>query len=189
MRPIEERVDLVFIQALRCVEYRLPRSPELRRPGALLALGLRYGLVGAAAAHHLIVTATETESEELGALFFGWPMMVEDHVRFEVQHRLAFDTSEAMPMLLGRIAKRPLQIHLSQHPELVPVERCLQIVVEEFMREHDATIISGWPVYHRRRARRIFEQLAYDSLGFAVRFYERRECGIEEVPEIALIGD
>ena len=81
MRPIEERVDLIFWQALKCVEYRIPKEPALKRPGTLLSLGLRYGLMGAAAAHYLIMTSTETESEELGELFFSWPGMVEDHVR------------------------------------------------------------------------------------------------------------
>lgn len=189
MRPIEERVDSVFWQALKCVEYRIPRRTDLKRPGLLLSLGLRYGLMGAAAAHHLILTSTEAESEELGALFFSWPGMVEDHVRLDVRHRLPFLCSETMPMLLGRLAKRPLQIHLSQHPELVPVRRCLEIVVEEFTREHESAITAGWPFYARPRARRIFSEVAQESLAFAKRFYDRRECGIAEIAEIALIGD
>jgi len=189
MRPIEERVDLVFLQALRCVEYRIPRQTGLRRPGDVLALGLRYGLMGAAAAHYLILTSTEAESEELGDLFTAWPSMVEDHVRWEIRHRLEFTASDAMPMLLGRLAKRPLQIHLSQHPELVPLQRCLEIAVEEFSREHASSIVAGWPLFARRKARRIFDQVGDDSLSFAVRFYERREYGIDEIPEIALIGD
>jgi hypothetical protein len=189
MRPIEERVDLIFWQALKCVEYRIPREPCLKRPGALLSLGLRYGLMGAAAAHYLILTSTESESEELGALFFEWPAMVEDHVRWEIRHRLPFPSSEAMPVLLGRLAKKPLQIHLSQHPELVPVGRCLEIVVEEFTREHEATIVAGWNVFSRKKARRAFHKTSQESLTFAKRFYERRECGIDEIPEIALIGD
>ncbi len=182
-------MDLVFWQALRCVEYRLPRQSELRRPGFLLALGLRYGLMGAAAAHHLILTATEAEAEDLGECFRTWPSMVEDHLRYEVRHRLPFATSDAMPMLLGRLAKRPLQIHLSQHPELVPVRRCLEIVVEEYTKEHEGALAADWPFFLRNRARRLFEDASRQSLGFALRFYERRECGIEEVPEIALIGD
>jgi hypothetical protein len=189
MRPIEERVDLIFWQALKCVEYRIPREPALKRPGMLLSLGLRYGLMGAAAAHYLINTSTESESEELGALFFAWPGMVEDHVRWEVRHRLPFPSSEAMPVLLGRLAKKPLQIHLSQHPELVAVDRCLEIVVEEFCKEHEATIVAGWHPFARRKAKKAFERVTHDSLAFANRFYDRRECGIDEIPEIALIGD
>lgn len=189
MRPIEERVDFVFLQALRCVEYRIPRPEGMRRPGLLLALGMRYGLMGAAAAHYLILSATESESVELGELFRGWPSMVEDHVRYDVRHRLPFPSSDAMPMLLGRLAKRPLQIHLSQHPELVPVHRCLEIVAEEFSREHEAAICADWPFYLRARAKRTFDAVGRESLNFACRFYERREYGIEEVPEIALIGD
>jgi hypothetical protein len=189
MRPIEERVDFAFYQALKCVEYRIPRNAHLRRPGALLALGLRYGLMGASAAHFLILTSTEAESEELGELFHSWPGMVEDHVRWEIRHRLPFPSSDAMPMLVGRMAKRPLQIHLSQHPELVPLEKCLDIAVEEFAREHLATIQAGWPIFARRKARKLFSESCEQSKAFAMRFYERREWGIEEVPEIALIGD
>jgi hypothetical protein len=189
MRPIEERADQVFWQALKCVEYRIPRNTGLRRPGLLLALGLRYGLMGAAAAHYLILTSTEAESEFLGDVFREWPGLVEDHLRFEVRHRLPFPTSDAMPLLLGRLAKRPLQIHLSQHPELVPVRRCLEIVVEEYTNEHETAITADWPFYRRSRARKLFEAIGRDSLGFAYRFYQRQECGIEEVPEIALIGD
>lgn len=189
MRPIDERVDLVFLQALRCVEFRIPRDTGLKRPGEVLSLGLRYGLMGAAAAHYLILTSTEAEAEELGDLFTAWPAMVEDHVRWEVRHRLEFKASDAMPMLLGRLAKRPLQIHLSQHPELVPVRRCLEIAVEEYTREHDSTIVTGWPLYARRKARRQFDEVSRISLEYANRFYERRECSIDEIPEIALIGD
>jgi hypothetical protein len=189
MRPIEERVDLVFWQALKCVEYRLPRDAALRRPGALLALGLRYGLMGAAAAHFLILSSTEAEAEELGPLLYSWPSMVEDHVRWDVQHRLPYSSSEAMPVLVGRLAKKPLQIHLSQHPELVPVDRCLEIAVEEYAREHVATIVAGWPLLSRGKARRAFRKSCDESLAYANRFYERREWGIDEIPEIALIGD
>lgn len=189
MRPIEERVDLVFWQALKCVEYRVPREPSLKRPGMLLALGLRYGVMGAAAAHHLILTSTEAEAEELGTLFMAWPAMVEDHVRWEVRHKLPFLSSEAMPVLIGRLAKKPLQIHLSQHPELVPVDRCLEIAVDEFARQHEATIVAGWNLFTRGKARRAFQKTCDDSLAFAKRFYERRECSIDEIPEIALIGD
>lgn len=189
MRPIEDRAELVFWQALRCVEYRIPRHAGLRRSGVLLALGLRYGLVGAAAAHHLILTCTEAEAENLSDLFCAWPSMVEEHFRFDVRHRLPFPTSDAMPMLLGRLAKRPLQIHLSQHPELVPVRRCLEIVAEEFTREHEAALVADWPFFLRGRGRRLFEQVGRESLGYALRFYDRREYGLEEVPEIALIGD
>jgi hypothetical protein len=189
MRPIEERVDGVFWEALKCVEYRIPRAPELRRPGALLALGLRYGLTGASAAHFLILTATEEESEDLSELFCSWPALVEQHVRFVIRDRLPFAWTDSMPSLMGKLAMKPLKMHLSQHPELVPVRRCLEIVLEEFLLEHEPAIVAGWPMLGRRKARRLFAQLGWESLEFAQLFYERRECGIEEVPEIALIGD
>ena len=62
-------------------------------------------------------------------------------------------------------------------------------MVDEFTKEHEATIVAGWNLFTRNKARKIFEKTTRDSLYYAKRFYERRECEIDEIPEIALIGD
>ena len=66
MRPIEYRVDTAYMQALKCVEFRLPRDPRLPRDEYLLSLGLRYGLAGAAATHQLLLSAGEDDEEPVG---------------------------------------------------------------------------------------------------------------------------
>ena len=88
MDPIDVRVDTTFTQALRCVQYRLPFSEGYRVPGYLFALGIRYGMVGMAASHHLLVTADDHEEARVLSLAESWPELVEDHVRWDVAHRL-----------------------------------------------------------------------------------------------------
>src|SRR5438034_9056524 len=107
MEPIDVRADTTFSQALRCVQYRLPRADGYRSPGYVLALGMRYGLIGVAACHHLLVTSEEFEESRILSVIGGWPDLVEDHARWEMVHRLPFPAPPSLPHLVGRIASLP----------------------------------------------------------------------------------
>jgi hypothetical protein len=189
MKPIYERADIAFMQALRCVEFRIPKLGRLKRPGYLVALGLRYGMIGVAASHHLLITADDDEEVELLDLIASFPRMVEDHVRWDVEHRLPIETSKMLPIYLAKLSAHPLEIYFPLYRRLCPLDHCLNHVIDAYTREHDSAIRDGWNLFQRRRAMKDFQDAAEQSATYAKHFFERRQADLDEVPEIALIGE
>jgi len=189
MKPIEYRSDIAFLQALRCVEYRVPPIRNLRKQGYVLTLGLRYGLIGIAATFHLLETANSEDEKIVMNLTRSWPRIVEDHVRFELQKRMPFTVDLAFPVAVSRCAERPLRIVLPLLHRLCPLESCLQEATQQFIGENLYGIRMNWPFYGRRAAVREFRIHAQESMDFALHFFERRQYDLEEVPEIALLGE
>jgi hypothetical protein len=189
MKPIEERADIAFMQGLRCVEYRIPKAERLREPGYLLALALRYGLIGVAATHHLLLSADPDEESDVLALMRCWPRMVEDHVRWDVLHRLPYEELRAAPALIGRLAYKPLGTYLPLYRKLFPLEQALRVACDEYCQGHRSSIGEGWLWFLRPLGAKKFRQLCEESRDFALHFFERREAGLDELPEIALIGE
>ena len=189
MKPIDERVDVTYMHALRCVEYRLPLSSSLKRPGFVFSLGLRFGLIGAAASHHLLIEADDQEEREALNLIQNWPCIVEDHVRWSLISRFPFEPSPSLPSLIGRLSYRPLQTYLGLYRRLCPLEYSLSIARDEYFRDHPSAMTEGWSWFRRRSAIETFKQVADESVRYALHFFERREADLEELPEIALIGE
>ena len=65
MKPIQERAEVALEQGLRCVQFRLPNRHPLRPMAYSCALGLRYGLIGTAAAFYALEMADLQEEREL----------------------------------------------------------------------------------------------------------------------------
>jgi hypothetical protein len=189
MRPIEYKADIEYIQALRCVEYRLPVVGKLQKQGYLLALGLRYGLVGIAATNHLLESATGEDERCVLNITRSWPRIVEDHVRYELLKRLPFPCDIAIPVAVGRYSERALRLALPLLHRVSTLEKALQDTCDQFCSEHVAAIRMNWPWYLRRAAVREFNRCSKESLSFALHFSERRQYDLEEVPEIALLGE
>jgi len=189
MKPIDEKVDVNFMQALRCVTYRLPQRYDLRRTGYAFALGLRYGLIGAATSHHLLVNCEATEEHQVLGLVHHWPAMVEEHVRWAVIPRLPFQPSPAFPSLVGRLAYRPLQSYLALYRRLCPLEQALHIATEIYVQDHPSAAHEGWPWWARAKAVRRYREASEDSIRFTQRFFDRQELDLEEVAEIAILGE
>lgn len=189
MRPIDEKVDVNFMQALRCAGHRLPGGYGLKRTGYSHALGLRYGLIGASAAHHLLMHCERGEEHDVLGLVHQWPVMVEEHVRWAIVPRLDFRPSTAFPSLVARLAYRPLQAYLGLYRRLCPIDQALRIAHDSYVDEHPAAAFDGWPIWMRSKAVKRFYHAAEDSLRYARGFFERREMDIDEVPEIALLDE
>lgn len=177
------------MQALRCVEYRIPSSSTLKREGNAAFLGLRYGLIGAAAAHHLLVSATDDEELSLNSCLRHWAPMVSDHLRWEVGQRVLQNRDEDIAALVGALAKEPIDIFVALHRRMCPLDMSLSVACDDYCQRHDQDIIAGWSWLQRRKARREFGRLAEQSYDFALMFFERRQAGLEELPEIALLGE
>lgn len=189
MRPIEYRTDLNFMQALRCVEYRLPRQGSMHRSAYMHAVGLRYGLMGAAASHFLLLGARDDEEMPLMESIANWPLAVEEHFRWEVMTRLPLDPTPLLPTNLANQAYMPVVTYLDMYRRLCPLDECLNSAVDRYVKENADEIRSGWSLFANPRPMRDFKETARESVRFALLFFERRQAGLEEVPEIALLGE
>jgi len=189
MRPIEFRADMDYRQALRCLEFRIPKVGELKSEGYALALGLRYGLIGAAATHHLLLSSNTEEERYVFESALGWPQVVADHVRHEIAHRLPYDAEGDYPELIGRLAQRPIETTVPLYRRMSPLDACLRTACEEYTQENLPEIRAGWPWLKWRRAMEEFRGHSEESIRYATCFFERRLHDLEEVREIALLGE
>ncbi len=189
MKPIEYRSDIQYLQALRCVEYRLPNHGHLRKQGYVLTLGLRYGLTAIAATFHLLETANGEDEQLILGSTKSWGRLVEDHVRFEIINRVPFRVDLAFPIAVSRCAERSMRIALPMVRRLCPLESCLQETAEQYINENIYGVKMNWPWYKRRAAVREFRLHTQESLSYAHNFFERRQVDLDEVPEIAMLGE
>lgn len=178
------------MQALVCVENRLPRVGRLPEAGYVLALALRYGLIGAAATYDLLQNAEswEDEREVLGHAR-RWPETVEEHVWQRVRHKLKFPTDFSFPWMIGRLSFLPVRVTLGLHSKCWPLEKILPAASERFEADYRHLVSSGAPFFARRKIRQEFCTLGEKSVDFALHFFERRQAELEELPEIALLGE
>jgi hypothetical protein len=189
MKPIELRSDTAYLQALRCVEFRVPPLAKLQKQGYVLTLGLRYGLIGIAATFQLLETANSEDEKVVMDLARSWPRLVEDHVRFETHRQVPFPCDAIFPVAVSRCAERPLRLALPLLRRLCPLDSCLAEATEQFIAENRYGIRLNWPLFRRRQALKEFRRHAELSTGYALHFFERRQYDLEEVPEIALLGE
>jgi hypothetical protein len=189
MRPIEFRADSEFDQALKCVQYRVPQPDNFRSKGYLLSLALRYGLLGSAMAHHLLLLCDADEEQPALDAIATWPQAVERHAAWHLYERLAVYGEPEMPVLVARWSRRPLQIAVPLYRRMYPLEVCLEMASDDFMTQHSDGIREDWPLWHKARAMSDFADEARQSVMYAMNFFERRSLGLEELPEIALLGE
>jgi hypothetical protein len=189
MKPIHSRAEKVFREGLHCVQFRIPKLYTLHPMGFAHALGLRYGLIGMAACHHLMLSADPREESELESNMLGWQDVVAEHVRFEVTPSLPFQTLVAFPAVIGSFAIEPIYCYLAQQLRLLPFEYYLEIALSEYETEHRVHATRGCPFWRKRRAGKAFHAANRESLRFASHFLERREAEVEEVPQIVLLGE
>ena len=190
MKPIEERADAAYTQALYCVEPRSRSMGTLGGPAYLLALSLRYGLIGAAATQHILMS-TSTREEEKWAyeLAARWPEMVEEHMRHFVRYRLPFHVDYRVPAVMGELSYQPVSTTLSLFNSCYPLERSLSAAAAQFAEDQKKAILKGVPFFKRRGVLSEFNQVSARSVLFALNFFSRREQDLDEVPEIALLGE
>ena len=188
MKPINERLDLNFTQALRCAEYRLPTGFGLGYEAFAHSLGLRYGLLGAAAAHHLLSSCNPDEEAQIQEHLDTWPIEVFEHMRCFVLRKIEFSNG-ALPNLVSGYADQPLRTYLSMYRRLCPLDWALTIAKDAYLQEHNHADWKFWNFWKRRKEQKALAEAAEESFRYAMAFYERRLADLEELPEIALIGE
>jgi hypothetical protein len=189
MRPIDERLDTNFMQALKCLGYRLPDRHNLKRAGYIHALGFRYGVLGAAAAHQLLVSCENLEEPDALSLVHSWPMMIEEHARHVLMPRVPFQVGSDFAPTVSRLGYEALQSYLALYRRLCPLDCALSLIRDDFLENQSGAAGEGWFLWQRSKAKRAFREAADESVRFALHFYDRREAELEELPEIALIGE
>ena len=189
MKPIQERAELALVQGLRCVQHRLPNRYAFRPNAYTCALALRYGLVGAAAAYYALEMADLHEERDLKNVFVYWPLMVADHFRQEVHYRLPHTPDGVSAGMVGKLAGAPLRISLALRRQFLPLPKVMEIATEVFYRDNKPELLSDVFILQRPRTARLFRDAAQESTHFAMHFFERRRAALEEVSEIALLGE
>lgn len=189
MKPIQERAETALSQALRCVQFRTPNRHGLKPRAYTCALGLRYGLIGAAAAYFTLEIADPHEERELKNVFRYWPLMVAEHYKTEIEGHTDTRLDEMAPANIARLSGSPLKVSLALSQQLLPLQRVLEIAAEVFLRDHRSEITSETIFFRRHRATEVFRQVSEQSIHYAMHFFERRRAGLDEVSEIALLGE
>lgn len=189
MGRIEHLTEVDLTQALRCVEYRLPRSAGLKPGGMRLALGIRYGLIGAAAVCHLLSDAEIGEERALLRSSARWPKMVEEHARKDALHRMGLPPEPASAAQVAAWARRTMHAVVAAREGMYPIAETFRDATDLVIAENRRYIFEGWNILARRKADRVFRLACASSVMFAHSFFERRGYGLEEVPEIALLGE
>ena len=189
MRPIDFRVDLQFVQALKCVEYRVPRHAHFHRPGYAVVLGLRYGLIGIAATYHLLETSASDDTTSILEAMKSWQRLVGDHVRYELFDRLPFGQDETFHHEVSRYAEYCHQLSIPLLLRRANLNDCLNIVSHQVRNELVEIIRAHWDSDLYGIPDSEFLQFAQQSEAFAKNFYERRVVDLPELPEIALLDE
>jgi hypothetical protein len=189
MKPIEERAETAFLNALRCVQYRIPKPDGLKKPAYPYAVAMRYGLIGAAAAFQVMTNADTEEQRRLQHTFKSWPIMVEEHVLWNIMDRVPLDEFVSVPTLVGQVSERPVRIASIMQRQRYTLDRCLELAQEVFVRDHIEPITEGWGWFGKNAGLTKFREIGEESIHYAMHFFDRLEAGLEEVPEIALLGE
>ncbi len=189
MRPIDERLDLEFSQAILCVEYRIPKSTRLGRMGFLHTLALRYGMLGVAAAHNILSNSDRNERLAFVERLPAWSDFVEEHVRWEIGQKLPVSVNASTPSWVARQSAEPFHVYIAMQRRGYPLDECLRAVCEDYLLLARPAVRRELSMLKRRAAVTEFLLIADDSRRYAENFFERRLCDLDEVPEIALLDD
>ena len=189
MTPIEYRVDSAFLQALNCAEHRIPGDLRLRQPAFALAWGIRYGLLGAAATHELFATTDESDIGAVRRATKDWEHLVDTHVRLNMMRRIPVGRPRVDQEQVARYSDETFHEYLSGYCRGCSLHVCLEGVIHKVTSRYHTEVTRDWPWYRSPRARRIFSASNLESLRFALLFFDRRKAHLEEVPEIALLGE
>lgn len=189
MASIDTCLNEVVRQALICVRYRIAPLRSMRPTGFVHAMGLRYGLLGAAA----VAYSTERSHPLDSMRAYEWSSGFRDLVQKEI----VANTWPHFPITVRRrhipqvaeIAQEVL--HDALPLPLIPPDpaRSLSGAVDRHMARHLREIRREWGFWKAEAGEEEFMAHAIASEAFALAFLNRQRHGLEEVAEIALLGE
>lgn len=173
-------------QALKCVEYRLPKEQDRKGAPFAYTLALRYGLIVGVAA---LNTLAQPGGLNRDSLIRECRYSVWQHSFFELPNKLA----EAMPaqlqnrvhIIAAEIADQLVTLTLKG----LELRFSLLLALHFFERKHRGEILKGTPYFLRLSQMRSVRATNMKSLGYALNFLARRRACLDEVPEIALLDE
>ena len=188
MKSIQSTTQRAFRQALACASYRRPDRDAPPARSLACAHRLRYGLFACAAAHALLQRSQNEEEiwilDYLGEIGDD----IVDHFAHHAFSKLSPSVDSASAWRVGEMAQMVADDFAPLAQRVADLQRgsswsrspSVDIRLRKCSRPSpfgDA----GKPGSDSRRCNRI--------LSFAERLYERRLMDLEEVPEIALLGE
>jgi hypothetical protein len=189
MRPIESRINEVVEQALLCVRYRIAPLRILRPISFVHAMGVRYGLLGAAAVAVTLERADPIESVYAYEWAAGFHHLVMEDIWEHTFPHFPITVRRKHIPVVASIAQEvlldALPLPLAPHD---PTEAAATAVDRHLVR-HLKKIRKEWGFWRAEAGEEVFVNHALASEAFAVAFLDRQRCGLSEVPEIALLGE
>ncbi|RYG39183.1 hypothetical protein EON81_01625 [bacterium] len=189
MRSIQSTTRRAFDQALVSASYRVPTAESVPTEVWLAATALRYGLFGCASAHALLIEAGSDDEvwilDHLGEI----GQTVADHYLEHVLPRAPQGVDMTSAWRVGEMAQLVADDFAPLGRRVPSVDVALRLATESFGQTRDQSIFSSLPWWRRRDAHRKYNALVDESLVFAENFYGRRLLDLDEVREIALLGE
>jgi hypothetical protein len=154
-----------------------------------LTVCLRFGILGIGASHYVLKRASNSERISLLSELRRFGTMIREHLEenriSEYSHQISPGCSRQAQEIYGELFDRYVTLSNLNGP----LDLVLSILVEEFVQKHSAQCGKRLILFRNRRLERAFDVQAQRSLQFALNFVERRSYDLEELPEIALIGE
>jgi hypothetical protein len=191
MRPIDFKIDSSLTQALTCGEYRFPKAGSMSPLSYDLSVSLRFALLGIAACHFALKDCPPQEQDEHfpELRFFG--TMIREHLDQErvlcvsIPPTFSNDSLELAQATFAEIFDRYVELRTFR----CPLDLAMNIIVEEFTERSKPYLKSKYRFWGSKKGLQAFQIESEKSHRFALNFYERRHYELEELPEIALIGE
>ncbi len=189
MRQIDSTIDSSFCSALTCAELRFPKAHTMPRVALDSSVSLRFGLLGIAASQFILKDVPVRDQPAIipDLRFFG-TMIAEQLERSRLSasaHIVSEHCVDNCRNAYSEMFDRYIELRQMNGPS----ELILAVLVEEFNRRSLQKFSRGFLRFWHRRTEREFKSQAQKSLQYALNFLERRRYGVEEVAEIALIGE
>lgn len=189
MKSIQSKTQRALEQALDGASFHVPWSEASSAESWLALVGLRYGLFTCAAFHALLADAqSDDEIWVLDSLTEVAGPVAEHFTKHVLPHAPAgIDPSSAWRA--GEMAQLVTDDYAPLFHRVPGLELALGLTTESFCEARMRSVLATYPVWQRLAAKKRFQGAVHASLRFAQSHYERRLLDLQEVPEIALLGE
>lgn len=144
MHPIEPRINDVVNQALLCARYRIAPLRVLRPIGFVHAMGLRYGLLGAAAITYAVESADPADRLFAYGWAVGFRARVEEHIQGHTFNHFPITVFRRHIPTVAEIAQEVLTDALPLPMTPTDAARNVAVAVDRHLQRHLRVIRREW---------------------------------------------
>jgi hypothetical protein len=189
MRLPNSHTHVLYHQALRCVAFRLPLDVPMSSAMVEGVLGLRYGLIGATAVFPMLQEGFDRQGDVPTYLATEFPAAVERHLLQEVDANLRKRGILVSSERIRDMVAFCMNVFLNAVERKMSLPNALAETADAFAEHYNRTIARGVPLWQRPGLKQKLDDQAKHTLRFCGNFFQRRLHDLEEVPEIALLGE